>query len=99
MIVFLPEGAVWLNFEIWECCPVLILHTGRILAMVFSWQTKGIWTRVPQRSCSYINELDVRILNHPNWTFTTHVMVHFSGLPQLRLFLNLCPNLRTGFRC
>ena len=30
------------------------------------------------------------ILNHPNWTSITQVMVHFLGLLQLRLFNGLC---------
>ena len=45
MIMFLPQGAVRPNFEIWECYPVLILHTGRILASVFGWETERIWIR------------------------------------------------------
>ena len=35
------------------------------------------------------------LLNHPNWTFTTQVMVHFLGLLQLRLFNDLCPDFGT----
>ena len=31
----LPQGAVWPNFEIWECYLVLILRIGMILALVF----------------------------------------------------------------
>ena len=99
VVVFLAQRAVWRNFEIWECCPILILHTGRILAPIFGRETEGIWTRVLHRSCICICELDVKILNHPNWTSTTHVMVHFPGLPQLRLFLSLCPDFGTSFRC
>ena len=95
--MFLPQGAVWPNFEIWECCLILILHTGRTLAPVFDWETEGIWTRVLHRSCSCICELDVKLLNHPNWTSTTHVMVHFPRLPQVRLFLNLCLDLGIVF--
>ena len=86
------------EFEIWECRSVLILYTSRILAPVFGWEIEGIWTRVLHRSCSCICELDVRLLNHPNWTSTAHVMVHFPGLPQLRPFLSLCPDFGTGFR-
>ena len=36
---------------------------------------------------SYSSELDVRLLNHPNRTYTTQVMVHFLGLPQFGLFI------------
>ena len=35
MIVFLPQGVVWPNFEIWECYLVLMLRIGLILALVF----------------------------------------------------------------
>ena len=35
------------------------------------------------------------ILNHQNWTSTIEVMVHFPGLPQLRLFLSLGPDFGT----
>ena len=66
MIMFLPKGAVRPNFEIWECYPVLVLHTGRILASVFGWETERIWTQVSHRNCSRIWELDVKLLNHPN---------------------------------
>ena len=55
----------------------------------FGWETKGIWTHVLHRSCNCICELDVRLLNHPNWTSIAQVMVHFSGLPHLRLFIYL----------
>ena len=83
-------------FKIWECCPVLILRIGRILAPVFHWEIESIWTRVLYRNCSFICELDVRLLNHPNWTST---MVHFPGLLQLRLFIDLCPDFGTRFQC
>ena len=43
------------------------------------------WIQVLHRNCSCICELDVRFLNHPNWTSTTQVMVHFLRLPQLRV--------------
>ena len=46
------------------------------LKLVFSWETKGIWTCVLHRSCSSICELDVRLLNNPNWTSIAQVMVH-----------------------
>ena len=46
------------------------------LELVFNWETERIWTRVFRRSCSCICELDVRLLNHPNWTSTAQVMVH-----------------------
>ena len=38
---------------------------------------------------------DVRLLNHPNRTSITQVMVRFPGLLQLRLFNGLCPNFGT----
>ena len=53
----------------------------------------------PPINCSYICEIDVKLLNHSNWTSTAQVMVNFSGLPQLRLFISLCPDFRTGFWC
>ena len=34
-------------------------------------------------------------MNHPNLTSITQVMVHFSGLLQLRLFDGLCPDFGT----
>ena len=37
-------------------------------------------------NCSCLSELDVRLLNHPNLTSITQVMVHFPGLPQAVLF-------------
>ena len=64
----------------------------------FGWENEGLWTHVLHRSCSCIYELDVRLLNHSNWTSTTHIMFHFLGLPQLRLLLSLCPDFGTGFR-
>ena len=70
-----------------------------ILAPVCSWENEGIWTRVLHRNCSYIYELDVRFLNHSNWTSTSQVIVHFLGLPQFRLFINLCPNFGTSCQC
>ena len=39
------------------------------------------------RNCSCSCELNVRLLDNPNWTFITQVMVHFPGLPQTALFL------------
>ena len=69
------------------------------LGQVFSWENEKLWTHVLHRSCSCICELDVRLLNHPNLTSTAHVMVHFPGLPQLRLFLSLCPDFGSGFQC
>ena len=45
-----------------------------------------IWTRIFHGNCSCISELDVRLLNHLNWTSITQVMVHFLGLPQAVLF-------------
>ena len=96
---FLPYGAIWPNFGIRECYPVLILHTGRILGQVFGWEIKGLWTHVHHRSCSCISELDVRVLNHPNWTSTAQVIVHIPVLLQLRLFISLCPDFGTSFWC
>ena len=99
MVMFFPLGVVWPNFGMRDYCSVLILHTGRTLRQVFDWENEGLWTHVLHRSCSCIRELDVRLLNHLNWTSTTQVMVHFLGLQQLRLFLSLCPDFRIGFRC
>ena len=78
-----------------EMLLVLILCTCRILALVLGYETKGIWTQILHRNCSCICELDVRLLNHPNWTPKAQVMVHVLGLPQLRLSLSLCPYFGT----
>ena len=37
---------------------------------------RGIWTRVLHRSFSGICEIDVRFLNHPNWTSVAQIMVY-----------------------
>ena len=76
--------------EFWGCgnaAPVLILHTSWILGLVFDWETKGIWTQVFHSNFSCINELDVRLLNHPNWPTTTQVMVHLIHGTATTLFL------------
>ena len=53
----------------WDCHSLGNLFVCvHILGLVFGWETKGIWTRVLHRSYSYIDKLDVRILNHPNRT-------------------------------
>ena len=54
-----------------------------------------IWSIILQRYCISIWELDVRLLNHPNQTSITQVMVRFPRLLQLRLFNGLCPNFGT----
>ena len=40
-------------------------------------EIEGIWTGVLLGNCSCNCELDVMLLNHPNWTSITQVMVHF----------------------
>ena len=52
----------------------------------FRLEKDEIWTSVLHGNCSYNHELDVRLLNHPNWTSITQVKVHFLGLPQVALF-------------
>ena len=79
-------------------CPILTLHTVQILGLVFSWETEVFFTRVLHRSCSCIYEIHVRLLNHPNWTSTAQVMVNFTRLPQLMLFVCLCLDLGIGLR-
>ena len=59
------------------------------LGLLFGWEKVLIWTRILQVNCISIRELDVRLLNHPNWTFITQVMVYFPELLQLRLFNGL----------
>ena len=54
-----------------------------------------IWSSILQGNCSSILEIDVRLLNHPNRTSITQVMVRFLGLLQLRLFNGLCPDFGT----
>ena len=49
-------------------------------------EKEGIWTSVFLRKCSCNCELEIRLLNHPNWTSITQVIVHFPGLPQAALF-------------
>ena len=75
----------------------MTLYTVHILGLVFGWETEGIWTHVLHRSCGCNYEIDVRLLNQPIRTFTTQVMLHFLRLPQLRLFICLCPKFRTDF--
>ena len=58
----------------------------------------GIWTRVLHGSCSYISELDLKLLNHPIWISTAQVMVHFIiRTTTAKLFKCLCPDFRTEF--
>ena len=66
----------------------------RFLGSIYGWKKKKkrIWTRILKGTCSSIRELDVRLLNHPNQTSITQAMVRFSGLLQLRLFNDLCPD-------
>ena len=54
-----------------------------------------IWTSILQGNCSSIRELDVRLLNNPNRTSISQVMVRFPGLIQLRLFNGLCLDFGT----
>ena len=74
---FLPKGLFGQILGLWECYPVLILHTSQILGLVFGWETEEIYTWVLHINCSCIYEIDIRILNYPNWTTTAQVMVHF----------------------
>ena len=53
----------------------------------FLLEKEGIWTSVFHENCSCNCELDVRLLNHPNWTSIAQVMVHLQGLPQPAQFL------------
>ena len=52
----------------------------------FRLEKEGIWTSILLGNSSCNCELEVRLLNHPNWTSITQVMVHFPGLPQAALF-------------
>ena len=52
----------------------------------FRLEKVGIWTSVPHGNCSCNCEIDVRLLNHQNWTSITQVMVHFPRVPQAALF-------------
>ena len=75
------------------------MHTSWILGYIFGGETEGIWTSVLHGNCNCICELDVRLLNHPNWTFIAQVMVHFLGLPQATLFdPTYYPDFGTDFR-
>ena len=70
----------------------MTLHSTFSLGLVFGGKTYRIWACVLHRSCSCICKVDFRLLNHQNRTSTGQVMVHFLGLPQLRLFICLCPD-------
>ena len=59
MVMSLPKGAVWSNFELLKCCHILILHIGQILELIFKWEPEGIQTWVLHVNCIYISELDV----------------------------------------
>ena len=61
-------------------------HTVHIFGLIFSQEKLGNWTSFLHGNCSYISELDARLLNHPNWTSITRVMVYFLGLPHAALF-------------
>ena len=50
-------------------------------------------TCVLHRSCIWNCELDIRIFNNLIWIYKAQVMVNFLGLPQLRLFIFLRPDL------
>ena len=52
----------------------------------FRLEKEGIWTSVLHGNCSCNRDLDVRLLNNPNWTSISQVMVHFPGLPLGSLF-------------
>ena len=67
----------------------------RFLGLIFGGEKVRIWTSIHQGNCSSILGIYVRLLNHPNQTSITQVMVHFSGLLQLRLFNGLCPDFGT----
>ena len=54
-----------------------------------------IWTSILQENCRVICEIDVRLLNHPNQTSITQVIIRFTGLLQLRLFNGLCLDFGT----
>ena len=54
-------------------------HIVQILGLIFGREKWGNWTSFLHGNCSYIGEIDVRLLNHRNWTSITRVMVHFFG--------------------
>ena len=60
----------------------------------FWFKKERIWSTILQGNCIPIEELDVRLLNHKNWTYITQVMVRFPELPQAVLFW---PNLLSKF--
>ena len=70
----------------------------KFLGLIFGWENVRIWTSIIQGNGISIIELDVILLNNPNRTSITQVMVHFLGLLQLRLFNGLCPDFGTDFR-
>ena len=68
------------------CDVKMTLHTVQILGLTFSHEIWENWISVLHGNCIYISKIDVRLVNYPNWTSITRVMVHFSGLPQVALF-------------
>ena len=72
--------------QIATICSILTLYIVQILGLIFDWEKEEIWSSVLHGNCIFNCELDVRFLNHQNWTSITQVIVHFPGLPQVALF-------------
>ena len=64
----------------------------------FRLEKEGIWTSVLHGNCNSNFEIDVRLLNHLNWTSITKVMVHFPNCHKLPCFdPTYCPDFGTDF--
>ena len=64
----------------------MTLHYALSLGLIFNKKKWGNWTSFLYGNFIFIREIDVRLLNHSNWTSIAQVMVNFLGLPQIALF-------------
>ena len=79
-------GTVRLNFGVVGMLPYFDHAHWLNFGIDFWLEKKGIWTSVLHGNCSCKCDIDVRLLNHTNWTSIAQVMVHFPRLPQVALF-------------
>ena len=79
--IFIENFIVSPSILVLTCDVKMTPHTVQILGLIFSQEKWGNWTSILHGNFSCISELDVRLLNHQNWTSITQVKVHFLGLP------------------
>ena len=79
-------GAVWQNFWAVGMLPCFDPMKCPDFGTDFRLKKEGIWIGFLHGNCICNCELDVRLLNHPNWTSIAQVTVHFPRLPQVALF-------------